>query len=203
MPHPIVHLGISIGVGYIITGGARRGKEDWRLIGLCTFLQGLMDLDHLFSSEVFYFQNLLVAFNIPIMFFIVTSIPPPSPRMAFVRRMGLIWAALGLGHLAADMWTGGTYHFLYPFSSASFSIPSSAGAPLVGVLTLNTNEMVLAVWGIAIVLARLFYTNVGKEESLHMEIMREGYISRSEETDGLDVFALPLEPLLFPSTTGN
>ncbi|MCK4717054.1 MAG: hypothetical protein KAT70_00180 [Thermoplasmata archaeon] len=149
----------------MVTGGAKAGRKDWEIIAICAVLQGIIDIDHLFlpSSGMHYLHNVTMAFSIPILLFVTASIPRPTTFMSLIRKIGLLWAVVGLGHLSADMWTGGIFHPLFPFSNAPFIVPSPGAAQVFQGTYLTTNDIMLGLWAVMVLLAHVAYSTIAEE----------------------------------------
>lgn len=187
MPHPIVHLGIALGAAYIITGGAKNGKEDWKLIAVCVGLQSLIDIDHILrrADNIFYFHNFTVALIIPLTIFIGASFPMPSKTTIRIRKIALLTAALCTAHVAMDLWTGGVYHVMYPLMSMESNVVDMTQAEVFAG-TLTAGEITLVVSAAVVILSKLFFINLRAEaKDLEMletlqELDQDDYVSRRE-----------------------
>ncbi|GEM_PF-5442717 len=161
MTNIFVHLGVSLAVGYLISKNPRRDR--FLLIG-AAISAGAVDIDAFISPGFRMFHNFFFSFEIPLILYFASGILK-NPRSSDLRRFFILWSAMGFGHLTLDMWEGGVFHLLYPFSSQTFVIPSAGAYHRETVLSLTPGEKMMIAWSILIGTARLIYPAAPAEKT--------------------------------------
>ncbi|MCD6461593.1 MAG: hypothetical protein J7L61_02500 [Thermoplasmata archaeon] len=160
MPNIMIHLGVSAALGYTVLGESFRAR--WKMVACAAFAAALIDVDAFLSPNFRMFHNLFFTLQIPLLAFVATTayvgLFPEGRAIREARKIGafsLLVLPMAFGHLALDMWEGGTFYLLYPFSTEPLYIPGAVTMHRTGILSFTRAEYVLILWGLTVLFSRL------------------------------------------------